>query len=185
MDGVIDSSDKTEIGKATPDWYGSWSNTFTYKNFSLSFNFYVSWGGLVWNDLKRYYSAWGGNTHKQTPEYVRQGWKYPGEITSWYALNSRARTTNNHSMSLSDQFVEDASFIRLQSVRFTYNLESKFLEKTPIRSVSAYVYGNNLLTWTNYTGYDPELSGSVLKPNKDSSAYPRKREFGIGFNIGF
>lgn len=185
LDGVIDSSDKTEIGKATPDWYGSWSNTFTYKNFSLSFNFYVSWGGLVWNDLKRYYSAWGGNTHKQTPEYVRQGWKYPGEITSWYALNSRARTTNNHSMSLSDQFVEDASFVRLQSVRFTYNLESKFLEKTPIRSLSAYVYGNNLLTWTNYTGYDPELSGSVLKPNKDSSAYPRKREFGIGFNIGF
>ena len=49
----------------------------------------------------------------------------------------------------------------------------------------AYIYGNNLLTWTNYTGYDPELSGGVLTPGKDSSKYPRKREFGFGFNIGF
>lgn len=185
LDDVINSNDQTELGEANPDWYGSWSNTLNYKNFSLSFNFYVSWGGKVWNDLKRYYSAWGGNTHKQTPEYIRQGWKYPGEITSWYALNSKERKTNNHSMSLSDQFLEDATFIRLQSLRLSYTLDEKFLTKTPIRSIQAYVYGNNLLTWTNYTGYDPELGGSVLKPGKDNSKYPRKREFGFGFNIGF
>lgn len=185
LDDVINSNDQTELGEANPDWYGSWSNTLNYRNFSLSFNFYVSWGGKIWNDLKRYYSSWGGNTHKQTPEYIMQGWKYPGEITSWYALNSKERKTNNHSMSLSDQFLEDATFIRLQSLRLSYTLDEKFLTKTPIRSVQAYVYGNNLLTWTNYTGYDPELGGSVLKPGKDNSKYPRKREFGFGFNIGF
>ena len=185
LDGVINSNDQTELGKANPDWFGSWGNTLTYKDFSLSFNFYVSWGGQVWNDLKRYYCSWGGNTHKQTPEYIMQGWKYPGEITSWYALNSKQRKTNNHSMSLSDQFLEDATFIRLQSVRLSYSVDPKFLGKTPLRSVQAYIYGNNLLTWTNYTGYDPELSGGVLTPGKDSSKYPRKREFGFGFNIGF
>lgn len=185
LDGEINSNDQTELGNANPDWYGSWTNVLNYKGFTLSFNFYVSWGGLIWNDLKRYYSSWGGNTHKQTPEYILQGWKYPGEITTWYALNSRARKTNNHSMSLSDQFLEDGSFIRLQSVRLSYNVDSRFLQKTPLRSVQAYVYGNNLLTWTNYTGFDPELGGSVLKPNKDNSKYPRKREFGIGFNVGF
>lgn len=185
LDGEINSNDQTELGQAMPDWYGSWTNTLNYKGFSLSFNFYLSWGGQVWNDLKRYYSSWGGNTHKQTPEYILQGWKYPGEITSWYALNSRARKTNNHSMSLSDQFLEDGTFLRLQSVRLSYNVDSRFLQKTPLRSVQAYVYGNNLLTWTNYSGFDPELGGSVLKPNKDNSKYPRKREFGIGFNVGF
>ena len=90
---MINSNDQTELGKANPDWFGSWGNTLTYKDFSLSFNFYVSWGGQVWNDLKRYYCSWGGNTHKQTPEYIMQGWKYPGEITSWYALNSKQRKT--------------------------------------------------------------------------------------------
>lgn len=185
LDGVINSNDQTELGKANPDWYGSWTNSLSYKDFSLSFNFYVSWGGQVWNDLKRYYCSWGGNTHKQTPEYIMQGWKYPGEITSWYALNSKARKTNNHSMSLSDQFLEDATFIRLQSARLSYNVNPRFLQKTPLRTVQVYVYGNNLLTWTNYTGYDPELSGGVLTPGKDSSKYPRKREFGFGFNVGF
>lgn len=184
-DDQINSNDQKILGKATPDWYGSWYNTFTYKNFSLGINFYISWGGKVWNDLKRYYSSWGGNTHKQTPEYILQGWKYPGEITGWYALNSRSRKTNNHSMSLSSQFLEDASFIRLQNLRFSYNVEKRFLQKTPFRSIQAYVYGNNLMTWTNYTGFDPECSGSVLNPGKDNSKYPHSREIGFGLNVGF
>lgn len=184
-DGVIDSSDKTELGSANPSWYASWSNSLNYKNFSLSFNFYLSWGGKIWNDLKRYYCSWGGNTHKQSPEYIMQGWKYPGEITTWYALDSRARSTNNQTMSLSDQFLENGTFLRLQNLRFSYALERKFLQNTPMRSVQVYLYGNNLLTWTNYTGFDPELGGSVLTPGKDSSVYPKSREFGFGFNVGF
>lgn len=184
-DNVINSNDQKELGKANPDWYASWSNNFQYKNFSLSFQFYASWGGLVWNDLKRYYSAWGGNTHKQTPEYIRQGWKYPGEITNWYALDSRQRKTNNHSMSLNSMFLEDATFIRLSSVRLGYDFDNKMLSRLPFRSLALYVYGNNLLTWTNYSGFDPEISGSVLKPGKDSSVYPKNREFGLGINVGF
>ena len=184
-DGDINSNDQTELGNANPDWYGSWINTFNYKNFSLSMNFYVSWGGLVWNDVKRYYTSWGGNTHKQSPEYILQGWKYPGEITSWYALNSRARKTNNHSMSLSDQFLEGATYIRLANLRLSYSVDRKLLNKTPFRSVQAFVYGTNLITWTNYSGFDPEVKASVLQPGKDSSTYPRSREFGFGVNVGF
>lgn len=184
-DNQINSNDQKVLGKATPDWFGSWYNSFTYKDFSLSVNFYVSWGGKVWNDLKRYYSSWGGNTHKQTPEYVLQGWKYPGEITSWYALDSRVRKTNNHSMSLSSQFLEDATFVRLQNVRFSYSVNRRLLNKTPLRNVQVFVYGNNLVTWTNYSGFDPECSGGVLTPGKDSSKYPHNREVGVGLNVGF
>ncbi|WP_291528731.1 SusC/RagA family TonB-linked outer membrane protein [Bacteroides sp. UBA939] len=184
-DNEINTNDQKILGDANPDWYGSWSNSFTYKDFSLSMNFYASWGGQIWNDLKRYYSSWGGNTHKQTPEYVIQGWKYPGEITSWYALDSRQRQTNNHTMSLSNQFLEDATFIRLANVRLSYNVNKNILNKTPMRSVQVYVYGNNLVTWTNYSGFDPELQWSVLTPGKDSSKYPRNREVGFGFNVGF
>jgi hypothetical protein len=48
-----------------------------------------------------------------------------------------------------------------------------------------YVYGNNLLTWTNYSGYDPEVGGGVLTPGTDNQAYPRKREVGFGLNVNF
>ena len=185
LDNVINTNDQTELGVATPQWYASWSNNVNWKNFSLSVNFYLSWGGKIWNDVKRYYTSWGGNTHKQSPEYILQGWKYPGEITTWYALDSRSRKSQNHSLSLSDQFLEDGSFLRLQDVRLSYTLNRQWLTRTPIRNVQAYVYGKNLITWTNYTGFDPEVRMSVLNPGKDSSSYPRSREFGFGFNVGF
>lgn len=185
LDGVIDTNDQTELGVATPQWYASWANSFTYKNFSLNINFYLSWGGKIWNDVKRFYTSWGGNTHKQSPEYILQGWKYPGEITSWYALNSRQRKTNNHSMSLSSQFLEDGSFLRLQDVRLSYTVDKRWLSKTPMKNVQAYIYGKNLMTWTDYTGFDPEVQMSVLNPGKDDSSYPRSREFGFGLNVGF
>lgn len=185
LDNIIDTNDQTELGVATPQWYASWANSVNWKNFSLTVNFYLSWGGKIWNDVKRYNTSWGGNTHKQSPEYILQGWKYPGEITTWYALDSRARKTLNNSMSLSDQFLEDGSFLRLQDVRLSYTLNRNWLTHTPLRNVQAYVYGKNLLTWTNYTGFDPEVKMSVLNPGKDSSSYPRSREFGLGLNVGF
>ena len=183
-DNKIDDNDRTILGKGTPDWYASWSNTVTYKNLSLSFTFYASWGGLIYNGLKRYYSSWGGNTHMQYPDYLNTGWNNQGQITDWYAVNTRDRKTNNRAV-LSDFYLEDASFIRLRNARLTYKLSDKLLNKTFVRGCTIYVYGNNLLTWTNYTGFDPEVGGSVLTPNNDQSAYPRKRELGFGLNLNF
>ena len=183
-DDKIDDSDRQILGKATPDWYASWNNILTYKDFSLSFSFYYSHGGLIYNKLKQYVTTWGGNTHKQHPEYVRTGWKYQGQITNWYALDTRGRKTMNR-QELNSQYLEDGSFLRLKNVRLAYNLNNEILEKLPFNRVQAYIYGNDLLTWTNYTGFDPEIGGSVLTPGRDSSAYPRKREFGFGINVGF
>lgn len=183
-DTKIDDNDRKILGKGTPDWYASWNNVVNYKRFTFSFNFYLSWGGLVYNDLKRYLSSWGGNTHRQWPEYIVTGWKYQGQITPWYAVDTRNRKTANRA-SLSNFYLEDGSFIRLRNVRLSYTLDSKLIEKTFLKGVTAYVYGNNLLTWTNYTGYDPEVGGGVLTPGKDSGAYPRNREIGLGLNLNF
>lgn len=184
LDDKIDDNDRSVLGQATPDWYASWSNNVSYKNFTLSFNFYTSWGGLVYNKLKRYYTSWGGNTHMQLPEYVRTGWIYQGQITDWYAINTRDRKTINRA-ELSDFFLEDATFIRLRNLRLSYNVENKFLKKSFVKGCMVYVYGNNLLTWTNYSGYDPEVGGGVLTPGTDNQAYPRKREIGLGLNVNF
>lgn len=186
LDGKIDDNDRTILGEANPDWFGSWSNVINYKNFNLSFNFYASIGGLVNNDLKRYYTSWGGNTHMQHPDYIRTGWKYQGQITDWYAVNTRDRKTGDRTTQLSDFYLEDGSFIRLRNVRLSYNLEQNLLDRISfIKGLTAYVYGNNLATWTNYSGYDPEVGGGVLTPRHDSGAYPRKREIGLGVNVNF
>jgi TonB-linked SusC/RagA family outer membrane protein len=184
LDDKIDDNDRTVLGQANPDWFASWSNTLNYKNFTLSFNFYTSWGGLVYNKLKRYYTSWGGNTHMQLPEYIRTGWIYQGQITNWYAIDTRNRKTINRA-ELSDFYLEDASFIRLRNVRLSYNVDNKFLKNTFIKGCMIYVYGNNLFTWTNYSGYDPEVGGGVLTPGTDNQAYPRKREIGFGVNVNF
>jgi hypothetical protein len=87
---------------------------------------------------------------------------------------------------LSSVFLEDGSFIRLNNIRFSYLLDNAFIKKIFVNSFTAYIYANNLLTWTNYTGFDPEVGvGSVLTPGRDSGSYPRKREIGFGINLNF
>ena len=183
-DNKIDDNDRNIMGKGTPDWYGSWSNTVNYKSFSLSFNFYVSWGGLIYNDLKQYLSKWGGNTHREWVDYIVTGWKYQGQITPWYAIDTRNRKTNNRAV-LSNFYLEDASFIRLRNIRLSYNFKKSVLDRTFLKGATAYIYGNNLATWTKYSGFDPEVGGSVLTPGKDSGSYPRNREIGLGLNLNF
>jgi TonB-linked SusC/RagA family outer membrane protein len=184
-DGVIDGSDKKILGNAQNDWYAGWSNTVRYKDFTLNFNIYASWGGLIYNALLYDLSKYGDNTSNADPRGVVQGWRYQGQITDWYAPGNNARPSSNN-RSLSSFYLEDASFIRLQTLRLAYQLPSKLAETVKLQSLQAYVYGNNLATWTNYRGYDPEITtGGVLNPNTDNQKYPKKREFGFGLNLTF
>lgn len=180
-DNKIDDSDRQFLGNAQPRWDLGWNNMFTYKQWSLSFNMYARWGGKIYNKFMHSYASWGGNLHNQHPDYVRTGWKYPGQITDWYWIGN---DRNYNYRELSSAFIEDASFIRLRNVRLSYQLASAWARKARMSNVMLYVYGNNLLTWTNYTGYDPEIGGGVLTPGRDAATYPRKREIGVGINIG-
>jgi len=180
VNGVVDSEDRQILGSGQPKWYGSWSNTFSYKNFSLSFSFYGSFGNLVYNERTRGKAAFTSSGAIPDPFIIYNLWKYPGQETPIYSTDRSA----NNARPDGSYFLEDGSFIRLQSVRFGYTLDSKLLKKVGLTGASMYVYSNGLATWTNYTGYDPEVSqNSVLKPGKDTGKYPRKREFGLSLNV--
>lgn len=181
-DDKIDDSDRKILGNAQPKWDFGWNNSFTYKNWNLSFNVYVRWGGTIYNNFKRGYTSWGGNLHNQHPDYIRTGWKWPGQITDWYWISNNR---NYNYRELSSFLLEDGSFIRLRNVRLSYQLDRAISQKAHMNNVTLYVYGTNLLTWTNYTGYDPEIGGGVLSPGRDNAKYPRKREIGLGVNISF
>src|SRR5258705_4609664 len=115
--------------------------------------------------------------------YTLDGKPYNGDVTI-YPIASNNSLGN--ARDLSSLYLEDASFIRLRNARITYDLPKKIISKVKLQGVSVFVFGNNLLTWTNYTWYDPEISlGSSLTPGNDNGSFPRKREFGGGINLNF
>ena len=84
-------------------------------------------------------------------------------------------------------FLEDRDYIRLTNIRLAYSLEKKLVKKLKLTELTVYVYGNNLLTWTNYTGYDPSSisNSNVLRPGQDNGRYPTAKEIGFGLNVNF
>ncbi|MFC0186600.1 hypothetical protein ACFFJX_30850 [Pseudarcicella hirudinis] len=99
----------------------------------------------------------------------------------------RVGGTNGIAAGYSSRTVEDGSYLRLKTVALGYNVDSKFTRRLHLKSLRFFVSGQNLVTWTNYSGMDPEVNTyrSVLTPGFDFSAYPRARTFAFGINVTF
>ena len=180
----IDDKDRQVLGKGLPTWFGGWNNTLNYKNFSLSFSFYANWGNQIYNNAKYNLTTYATSNVTPQPYEIYNAWRFQGQITD--VPNAQKGTVQNTSRELSSAFLEDGSFIRLRNVRISYQLDNSIAKKLFVQGLTAYLYANNLCTWTNYTGFDPELGGGgVLTPGKDAGSYPRKREMGFGINLNF
>ncbi|MRG48882.1 SusC/RagA family TonB-linked outer membrane protein [Chitinophaga sp. SYP-B3965] len=181
LNGNIGNEDRKIIGFGQPRWSLGWNNTFSYKRFSLSFSVYGNFGNSIYNENKRNLASFSNSNTTPEPHFIRNMWKYPGQITDSYLGGDK--TADNFRRGNS-QFLEDGSFVRLQTARLTYSVPDYLLRRAHIQQTSVFVYGNGLLTWTDYSGFDPEVSQrSVLKPGEDPGKFPRKREVGIGINV--
>ncbi|SMC69644.1 SusC/RagA family TonB-linked outer membrane protein [Pedobacter nyackensis] len=183
LNSNIGVEDKIVTGYGQPRWSLGWSNNFTYKNFSLSVSLYGNFGNSIYNDNRRNTASFSNSNTTPEPYFILNMHKYPGQITDSYNGGDKTadniRRTNNY-------YLEDGSFIRLQSARLGYQIPSKMAKRMYMQNLNLYVYGTNLLTWTNYKGFDPEVKqNSVLKPGLDNGQYPRRREFGVGLGITF
>ncbi len=182
-DGNIGNEDRQFLGHGQPRWSLGWSNSITYKGFSLSFNFYGNFGSHVYNENRRNLASFSNSNTTPDAYFIYNMWKYPGQQTDTYRGGDKAADNMRRGGSL---FLENGSFVRLQSVRLSYQLPTRISMKAAMRMLNLYVYGTNLLTWTDYTGFDPEVGqNSVLKPGNDPGKYPRRREIGMGLNISF
>lgn len=180
-DSVIDDNDRMVLGNAQPKFIAGLANTLNWKGLSLSFNFYVSWGAKIYNKGMADLNNLGTVNITPTPEYIREAWFKPGDVTKWYIAQNNAM---GNSRNLSSLFLEDASFIRLRNVRLSYNVPTKVVNKMKLKGINLFLYGNNLLTWTNYTWFDPEIDfNDPLEMGLDNGRYPRNREVGGGINI--
>jgi hypothetical protein len=111
-------------------------------------------------------------------------WLKQGDVTNYHAPTSNV--VNNRLMP-SSFYVEDASFVRLKSLRISYAFPKGIAQILFVKDLSLYVYGNNLLTFTRFSGFDPEIpsSGGALTMGVYNYSYPQKKELGFGCNINF
>jgi TonB-linked SusC/RagA family outer membrane protein len=178
-DNIVDNTnDRTIISDSNPQHFGGLTNTFTYKGFDLSTQLYWSYGNEILN-LGRYrVEGYQGATISQA--YFDNRWSETNPSNAYPRFNANGRFDN------SSYYVEDGSFLRLRNVSLGYNIPSSVVKNLKINSCRVYLTGENLLTFTNYSGYDPEVAGNrALLPGLDGLSYPRSRIFTFGLNVKF
>jgi TonB-linked SusC/RagA family outer membrane protein len=179
----VDANDYTVIGKGLPIHIGGFSNNFTYKNLDLNVFLQWSYGNDILNANRLWFEgAKGGSTMNQYASYTDRWSPSNQESTT-----PRAKGYSGSAGGYSTHLIEDGSYLRLKTVSLGYNFNTKMLQKLKIRSIRAYVSGQNLITWTNYSGLDPEASAyqTALTPGFDYSTYPRARTYTFGTKISF
>jgi TonB-linked SusC/RagA family outer membrane protein len=179
-DKTINANDRTILGKSIPDHTFGITNTFEYKRLSLSVFIEGAQGASIINNaaIDSYFPV-SFRRNKLAELYLNR-WT-PDNPTNKYP--SFVNPTSQGQQTINSRTVEDASYLRMQSVRLGYNFR---LSNKVVRSLQAYVTGNNLFTITNYSGIDPTVNAigdDILKI--DYSSYPMTRTFMIGVNVQF
>lgn len=169
-DGRIDGNDRKIIGNGLPDFEFGWTNTIRYKRFDLNFFFRGSMG----HDLINTYRAFYENPNIATSYNVVKTKYYNPEIKGGQEFSSL--------------FVENASFIKLDNATLGYNF--RMPEGGMFKNIRAFVNGQNLFVFTDYTGVDPEVrydyGGNILAPGVDPrETWVLARTFTLGVNLGF
>jgi TonB-linked SusC/RagA family outer membrane protein len=183
-DGLISSYDRKVIGNPYPDYIFGVTNDLSWKNFSLNVFIQGSIGQDVINVNRFYLDALTKGTGSNVGlEAYQNRWTGPGSSNIYPVPRANSLPFEGRFTNL---IVEDASFIRLKSVTLSYLFDQKMIK--PIRSLKVFVTANNLLTLTNYKGYDPEVNAqgqNSLTPGVDLGTIPQFRTFSGGFNISF
>lgn len=174
-DGVVNDYDRTYIGNPTPTWNFSMNNSLLYKGFDLQVFLQGVAGNEIYNANR--VTLEGMYTVRNQTRKVLDRWT--GEGTS----NSMPRaiySDPNKNTRTSNRFIEDGKYLRLKNVTLGYTLPSSLLKKAYISNLRIYMSAQNLLTLTDYSGFDPEVQGGV-----DNSNYPLTRNISFGIDIKF
>jgi len=177
-DGVINDYDKTVIGSSMPDMYGGLQTTITYKRWSLSGNVYFVSGNKIFNYIRYKNEQMYGLENQSTKVLSR--WQYQGQQTDVPRAVWQDPLGNSD---FSTRWIEDGSFVRIKNITLSYTIPQQFLAFT---NAEFYVSANNLFTFSNYLGYDPEFaySYSNIHQGVDYGQMPQARQFIAGIKFG-
>src|SRR5690606_34992264 len=182
-DGVINDEDRTGIGSPWPDFEGGLTNTLSYKGFDLNVFVQFSYGNEIYNGNRIYQEAYGTYFDNATKRALKRWTPENPDATEPRAIygdpNDNARD--------SDRFVEDGSYLRVKNAVLGYTVPQSLASRLGFRSLRLYVQGQNLLTFTKYSGFDPEVNfggNANITRGTDFYTMPQARTFTAGVNIG-
>ncbi len=211
-DGEITADDRQIIGSTLPAAQGGFGFNARYHGFDANIFFNWSLGNDVYNTGKIQYNQFRRVNYGNLLEtmsidnrftYLDVDGSYTGtpggivtDLDQLAELNEGKNIWSHYSFGIAqavitDWAVEDGSFLRLNNLNVGYTLPTTLTESVGISSLRLYLTGNNLLVWTNYTGFDPEVSTSrsssytALTPGVDYSSFPRSRSYTFGVNVTF
>lgn len=179
-DGKITADDKTIIGNGLPKHFGGLGNTFRYKGFQLSAFFQWSFGNDILNANRLVFEETYYDAQNQYAT-VANRWTPENQNTDMFRARGRGFED------LSSRVVEDGSYIRLKTVNLSYNFPKELVQRLKFKKIMVFVSAQNLITWTKYSGFDPDVSvrRSAIMPGVDYSSYPINRTMSLGLNFTF
>jgi len=207
-DGVINDADRTYIGNPEAKFTYGIGNTFSYKNFDLTISLSGSYGNDVYNWIRRWTDdpRQTHNLNIRATEFARLEYieaslpegSERGQIDNIRNIRIAAGSNPymprlssadaNSNYRVSDRFVEDGSYLRIQNISFSYVLPKLLVKKAGIENVKMYANLQNVFTFSNYKGYDPEIGSmqqNALLTGIDNGRYPSPKIYTIGLNITF
>jgi len=177
---VTASGDVTIVGNSQPLFIGGITNTFRYKHFDLTVFFQTSYGNKIFSNTKAILEIGSGFTGASSTMLDR--W------TPTHTDTDVHRAIEDPSPTLSDRFVEDGSYLRLKNISLGYTFSKSLLERVRLTNARLYASMQNAFTWTNYTGFDPEVSRNGqdnLSSGFDYGSYPGTRSVQFGLSVSF
>lgn len=180
--GSINALDKTYIGDPNPDFIYGLNSVASYKGFELTVYIQGSQGNDIFNLNKAITLDWGIGLN-QLEEIYDNHWTADKTNTKYPKLTSKLN------QNMSTRFVEDGSYLRFKNIQLAYNLPMDKIKLNWLKSAQVYVSGQNLITITNYSWYDPEVnaygSGNSIRQGIDYSIYPNSKSVTFGIRCGF
>jgi TonB-linked SusC/RagA family outer membrane protein len=182
-DGVINSYDLAVIGRGQPIHTGGFTNNFSYKGFDLNIFFQWSYGNDIYNANRIMFEG-NGNSRTDLNQFASYVDRWSPENPSTTKFRAGGSGPLGYH---SSRVIEDGSYLRLKTFSLGYNVLPRLIKSLYLTRLNLNVSAQNLITWTNYSGMDPEVSvrNSVLTPGFDFSAYPIARTLVFGLKATF
>jgi len=182
-DGKITEADRTTIGSPHPKMVYGFNTDFNYKNFDLSLFFLGNAGVEIYNAdrMQGIDPTYPFNMYAETLDR----WNGPNTSNTIPRMTTKRNNLNHRT---SDMFIENGSFLRLKNLSFGYTLDEKAASRIGVDRLRFYVTGQNVLTFTKYSGLDPELgyaNDGNRQINVDYAQYPQSRSWILGLNVTF
>ncbi|MDA0196091.1 MAG: TonB-dependent receptor [Bacteroidetes bacterium] len=182
-DNVIDDKDRTYIGNPHPDFTAGFVAQAGYKNFDIVANFYASVGNDILN-LDRRVLDFSYFSRNRGTDALYKSWGSPYLSDNSKAKLPKVEVNDRLNQVPSTHYVQDGSYLRLQSLQIGYNIPERIASKIALKNARIYVMGTNLFTLTGYNGLDPSITTTDRNFGIDAANWPKPQRFMVGINIG-